>query len=302
MSLLYSQPTEHIIDLTDSDTDVNNADSSISASRSIAEKNLFATGTTYDSIDAFKLVADHFAQTQGFSCIKLKGENRKDGIRSTQVIACDHAGIFKPKAKVPGKVPRDKDSKKCDCKWFVRLNFDASDGTYKISRASLDHNHTLLPPKLMRYVPANRDVPEYIKDEIRLMRQAGIATTNIHLLLLVKYGDIAKGWVSKDIYNIITNDRLARRDFQAQDLLTLLHQKRGDNAEFAYEFELDDQQRLMHVIWVFPQQKRAYARFNDTIIFDNTYKSNYFGMPFGIFTGRDRKKFFFFFFFGVLPN
>ena len=86
--------------------------------------------------------------------------------------------------------------------------------------------------------------------------------------------------------NVVTNDRLARRDFQAQDLLSLLQRKRDEDAEFAYEFELDDQQRLMHIIWTFPQQKRAYARFNDTVVFDNTYKSNYFGMPFGIFTGN----------------
>jgi len=295
-----SPPSERVtIDLTESDADASahpnrdvDSDASVSdaaASRSAAETNLFAVGAAYDSIEAFKLVADQFARAQGFSCIKLKGNNRKDGVRYTQVIACDRTGSFKPKVKVSGKATRNKDSKKCGCEWFIRLNHDIEDGTYKISQASLAHNHTLLPPKFMRYVPANRDVPEHIKDEIHLMRQAGITTSNIQSLLLVKYGAGAKSWISKDIYNIVINDRLARQDFQAQDLLALLQRKRDEDTEFAYEFELDDQQRLMHVMWASPQQKRAYARFNDTIVFDNTYKCNYFAMPFGVFTGRDRQ-------------
>src|SRR6266540_1158425 len=143
-----SPPSERVtIDLTESDADASahpnrdvDSDASVSnaaASRSAAETNLFAVGAAYDSIEAFKLVADQFARAQGFSCIKLKGNNRKDGVRYTQVIACDRTGSFKPKVKVSGKATRNKDSKKCGCEWFIRLNHDIEDGTYKISQASL---------------------------------------------------------------------------------------------------------------------------------------------------------------------
>ena len=36
---------------------------------------------------------------------------------------------------------------------------------------------------------------------------------------------------------------------------------------------------------MFPEQKMNYCRFHDVVVFDNTYKTNRFGMPFGIFTG-----------------
>ena len=88
-------------DTNESDTNKANTDEG-NANEADSSISLFAVGTAYDSIDAFKLVADKFALTQGFSCIKLKGDNRKDGVRYTQVIACDRAGILKPKAKVPG--------------------------------------------------------------------------------------------------------------------------------------------------------------------------------------------------------
>jgi len=43
--------------------------------------------------------------------------------------------------------------------------------------------------------------------------------------------------------------------------------------------------RLQHVIWMFPGQKMAYSRFHDVVVFDNTYSTNRFSMPFGIFSG-----------------
>jgi len=36
---------------------------------------------------------------------------------------------------------------------------------------------------------------------------------------------------------------------------------------------------------MFPEQRMNYSRFNDIVVFDNTYKTNHFQMPFGIFTG-----------------
>jgi hypothetical protein len=36
---------------------------------------------------------------------------------------------------------------------------------------------------------------------------------------------------------------------------------------------------------MFSEQKMNYCRFNDVVVFDNAYKTNRFGMPFGIFTG-----------------
>ena len=42
---------------------------------------------------------------------------------------------------------------------------------------------------------------------------------------------------------------------------------------------------LQQAIWMFPEQRLNYCRFCDVVVYDNTYKTNRFGMPFGIFTG-----------------
>ena len=40
-------------------------------------------------------------------------------------------------------------------------------------------------------------------------------------------------------------------------------------------------------IWAFSEQKLNYSHFENVVVFDNTYKTNRFEMPFGIFTGKD---------------
>ena len=61
--------------------------------------------------------------------------------------------------------------------------------------------------------------------------------------------------------------------------------KSQDN-EFCYEVLIDSEtSELRRAIWMFPEQRMNYCRFYDVVVFDNTYKTNRFGMPFGIFTG-----------------
>ena len=101
----------------------------------------------------------------------------------------------------------------------------------------------------------------------------------------MKYVEVAQGWIAKDIFNLVTCDRPLRHKFQAHDLLSILQQNRPNDPEFAYEFKLYDNRRLQHVMWVFLSQKRAYDRWHDTIVFENTYKANNLNMPIGVFTG-----------------
>jgi len=157
------------------------------------EDPLFQLGQAYSYLEAFKYVADQYAITNGFKVILYKGNNRSDGVRYTQVFACDRYGEFKPKPKDPNKKRRNAESKKCNCPWSIRLNLNRNDDKYYISQAVLDHNHPLIPVRLMRVL--NREIPADIKEEILLAKKAGISTSQIQSLLVVKYRPAAKKWM-----------------------------------------------------------------------------------------------------------
>lgn len=104
----------------------------------------FQHGQAYSSLEAFKYVADQYAGMNGFNVIFYKGNNRSDGVRYTQVFTCDCYGEFKPKPKDPNRKSRNTVSKKCNCPWLIRLNYNSDDEKYYISQAILHHNHSLI--------------------------------------------------------------------------------------------------------------------------------------------------------------
>ena len=95
--------------------------------------------------------------------------------------------------------------------------------------------------------------------------------------------------VYNDIYNFIyqlEGSGSEKREFDAEEFIKILEQFKHDNSEFCYYTDINnDTKRLERVIWMFPEQRINYSRFNDIVVFDNTYKTNRFQMPFGIFTG-----------------
>src|SRR3989440_65888 len=76
-----------------------------------------------------------------------------------------------------------------------------------------------------------------------------------------------------------------RREFDSNDFVEVLEQLKSQDNEFQYDVKISETNELQQAIWMYPEQKMNYCRFNDIVIFDNTYKTNRFGMPFGIFTG-----------------
>ncbi len=95
-------------------------------------------------------------------------------------------------------------------------------------------------------------------------------------------------WVYNDIYNFIYQLEgfdLEKKVFDTEEFIKILEQFKYDNSEFFYYININNNtKRLEQVIWIFSKQRMNYSRFNNVIIFDNTYKTNWFQMPFGIFT------------------
>ncbi|CAG8529883.1 11368_t:CDS:2, partial [Scutellospora calospora] len=166
-----------------------------------------------------------------------------DSVRCIQVFTCDHYSQFKPKPKDPNKKNRNVELKKCRCLWSIRLTYDQNDEKYYISQSILYYNYPFIPIQFICFLPSNCEISEDIKEEIHLAKKAGISTLQIQSLL----------------------------------------QKCNSDPEFSYEFELNQENHLKHVIWVYASQKQQYIHFHNMIVFVNTYKYNYFSMPFRLF-------------------
>ena len=136
------------------------------------------------------------------------------------------------------------------------------------------------------FMLAERLIPDNIKDRIILLRKAGVKVPIIRNILKEEFGGHIT-WLYNDLYNFVYNiEGTKQKEFDAEEFLKLLDQIKHDNENFHYHTHINEEtQRLERVIWMYPEQTINYSRFYDIMVFDNTYKTNRFKMPFGIFTG-----------------
>ncbi|WVY99058.1 hypothetical protein V8G54_031209 [Vigna mungo] len=151
------------------------------------------------------------------------------------------------------------------------------------------HNHVLLDDKEIRFLPAYRDIP--INDQARmlLLSKAGCSVSLIMRVLEAEKG-IETGhlpFLDKDIRNFIKSQSSIDKDNDASYVLKLCKGLKDKDYAFQYDFTLDENNKLKHIIWVFGDSIRAYEAFGDVVVFDTTYRINCYDMPLGLWVGVD---------------
>jgi hypothetical protein len=183
---------------------------------------------------------------------------------------------------------RGKTSQRCDCPFYVRASLNSTNGLWYIINMNLIHNHHMVDENHQHFMSNERSIPDDVKQRIEILRRAGVDVTTIRSILKEEFGNCVT-WVYNDIYNFIyklEGSGINKRELDAEEFVKLLEQFKNDNKEFLYFTDINkDTNRLERVIWMFPEQRMNYSRFHDIVVFDNTYKTNRFKMPFGIFTG-----------------
>ena len=88
----------------------------------------------------------------------------------------------------------------------------------------------------------------------------------------------------KDVRNFLDKERrLKYRDGDGQALHDYFVRMQGKNSNFYHALDLDDELRVRNVFWVDARSRAAYESFHDVIIFDTTYLTNMYDMPFAPF-------------------
>lgn len=59
----------------------------------------------------------------------------------------------------------------------------------------------------------------------------------------------------------------------------------ASDPEFTYSVQLDDESRIVNLLWKSGTSRLQYHYFGDAITFDTTYRTNVYEMPFGLLVG-----------------
>jgi hypothetical protein len=244
-------------------------------------------GQTFESEKEFRHMVTNYAIAKGFSIRRSKVVKAKDGSLRKRDLVCSRArttALHKSKSK---PTVRNKPFHSTGCQFLVRASYKDDIRKWQIISAKLNHNHNFVSSEQQQFMNSERRLPEEVKSEVLSLHRAGISPSQIRTVLKVKFG-ANSSWLYDDIYNFLYKHAGSsdRKELDAQIFIETLKELQGDHPNLSFKYKLHPlTQQLQRVIWMFPEQKVAYSRFSDVVVFDNTYSTNRFKMPFGVFTG-----------------
>ncbi|XP_047079695.1 protein FAR1-RELATED SEQUENCE 5-like [Lolium rigidum] len=234
-------------------------------------------GTSFDSLAEAHEFYNLYSWEVGFGIRYGKNYTNGKNYRSSQQLICQMEGIDK----------RDKnDSARCGCKAMIRLHRSDDDGWF-VETNRPDHNHILTDNcgEKMQW-NSHKKIDQATKDTVRYLREINVSLSKVHCILgsMHKSGDRLP-FTKKSLRTVCQQIAFDQKDDDIKKTIDLFRSMRSTDPDFAFRFDLDPDGRIKNLIWTSGRSRRQYTCFGDVVVFDTTYTTNLYKMPFGLFVG-----------------
>jgi zinc finger SWIM domain-containing protein 3 len=186
--------------------------------------------------------------------------------------------------------PRNLSRCGCLAKIVIKLNKDT--GQWYVKDFIDEHNHPLASPDLACLLRSHRLISNEQKADIIEMEIAGIRKHQIMNILETQYGGYDKvGCTSRDLYNFCYRYKLkAIERGDAETVIRHMKERRERDPDFFFKYVLDQEGHLKHLFWSDSQSRLDYEAFGDVLVFDSTYRTNRYSLPFVPFVGLNHHR------------
>ncbi|KAK1275587.1 Protein FAR1-RELATED SEQUENCE 11 [Acorus gramineus] len=250
-------------------------------------------GQRFVTHDAAYEYYSEFAKRSGFSIRRHRTEG-KDGVGkglTRRYFVCHRAGNTPLKPCIENKPQRNRKSSRCGCQAYMRISKTMDFGVpeWRVTGFTNHHNHELLEPNQVRFLPAYRTISESDKNRIFLFAKTGISVQQMMRLMELEKG-VEPGYLpftEKDVRNLLQSFRRVDQGEDNIDLLKMCRNLKDKNPNFRYDFTIDVNNRLENIAWSYASSVQSYEMFGDVIIFDTTHRLAAFDMPLGIWVGMN---------------
>lgn len=250
-------------------------------------------GQRFITHDAAYEFYSEFAKRCGFSIRRHRTEG-KDGVGkglTRRYFVCHRAGNTPVKVSNETKPQRNRKSSRCGCQAYMRIskNTDMGVPEWRVTGFANHHNHDLLEPNQVRFLPAYRTISDSDKNRILMFAKTGISVQQMMRLMELEKC-VEPGYLpftEKDVRNLIQSFRKVDQEEESIDLLRMCKNIKEKDPNFRYEFTVDASNRLENIAWSYTSSVQSYEVFGDAVVFDTTHRLNAFDMPVGIWVGMN---------------
>lgn len=291
MMMIYDYPSDQRSLSMD---DTSSADDSPNETRLSLEQTNDSVpyiGQRFSTHDAAYEYYSGFAKRCGFSIRRHRTEG-KDGVGkglTRRYFVCHRAGNTPVKVANENKPQRNRKSSRCGCQAYMRISKTMELGLseWRVTGFVNHHNHELLEPNQVRFLPAYRTISDSDKTRIFMYAKTGISVQQMMRLLELEKC-VEPGYLpftEKDVRNLIQSFRKVDPDEENKDLLRMCRSIKEKDHNFRFDYTLDSKNKLENIAWSYASSVRAYEIFGDAVVFDTTHRLTAFDMPLGIWVG-----------------
>lgn len=250
-------------------------------------------GQSFRSDDEAQDYYTNFARQNGFAIRRERSKGNSAhplGVYKRELV-CYRAGVYVPRKTAELKRQKNKKSTRCKCEaqMIIKKNVLKGAARWMVVHFSNVHNHELLDSEEVRLLPAYRNISAVDRERILGLAKSGCNASVIMKALEmekgVKRGDLT--FTERDLRNFLQSSKNIDRENEGSELLKACKAMKDKNPDFRYEFTLDINDKLEHIVWSYPDSIRAYKVFGDVVVFDTTYHLYAYDRPVGVWFGLD---------------
>ncbi|KAK3419530.1 hypothetical protein EUGRSUZ_G00085 [Eucalyptus grandis] len=291
MLVVYDDPSDqHSFSLDDNSSAEESLDETRLSLESTNETVPYI-GQRFDTHDAAYEFYSEFAKQCGFSIRRHRTEG-KEGVGkglTRRYFVCHRAGNTPVKTTNESKPQRNRKSSRCGCQAYMRISKTTDLGApeWRVTGFVNHHNHELLEPNQVRFLPAYRTISDTDKSRILMFAKTGISIQQMMRLMELEKC-VEPGYLpftEKDVRNLLQSFRKIDPEDESTDLLRMCRNIKEKDPNFRFEYTLDSNNGLENIAWSYASSIQSYEIFGDAVVFDTTHRLTAFDMPLGLWVG-----------------
>lgn len=250
-------------------------------------------GQSFRTDDEAQEYYTNFARKNGFAIRRERSKGNPShplGVYKRELV-CHRAGVSLPRKTAELKRQRNKKSSRCKCEaqMIIKKNVSKGVSRWMVVHFSNVHNHELLDSEEVRHLPAYRNISSVDREHILALARGGASVGTIMRVLEAEKGvkPSQLTFTERDLRNFLQASKSINRENEGSELLKACKAMTDKNPNFRYDFTLDENNKLEHIAWSYPDSIHAYKVFGDVVVFDTTYRLYAYDRPVGVWFGVD---------------
>nr|GEU67190.1 protein FAR1-related sequence 5-like [Tanacetum cinerariifolium] len=245
-------------------------------------------GKTFDNSDVAYNFYNQYGLSKGFGTRKHKVSRRKvtNEIYS-RIFVCNKEGFkdMNDKRRLGDDVKRHSITR-MGYKAMIQVT-SSKHGEWVVKKFNDEHNHPLDIPShvIKQHSHSIFHRSSECRDIVTLLSKAGLKSSDITKIVNAFRGNEEDKLTRVQCSNIVNNEKKSNIGKECHMIIMHFKEKAEKDHDFYFAMHLKEDGTFESVFWADGRSRSSYCKFGNVVVFDTTYQTNKFSLPFALFVG-----------------